>query len=59
LLLLSLAVLGVPDEEPGPDTEAAEEGESVFPAVLDCPSVPEVGVDDDSDFIAFFRASEG
>ena len=57
--MLSLAVLGVPDEEPVAGAGAAEEGESVFPAVLDCPSVPEVGVDDDSDFIAFFRASEG
>ena len=57
--MLSLPVLGVPDEEPVAGAEAAEEGESVFPAVLDCPSVPEVGVDDDSDFIAFFRASEG
>jgi len=59
LLVLSLAVLGVPDEEPVAGAEAAEEGESAFPAVLDCPSVPEVGVGDDSDFIAFFRASEG
>ncbi|MEK8036121.1 MAG: hypothetical protein AAB226_05250 [candidate division NC10 bacterium] len=57
--MLSLAVLGVPDEEPAAGADAAEEAESVFPAVLDCPSVPEVGVDDDSDFIAFFRASEG
>ena len=57
--MLSLPVLGVPDEEPVAGAEAAEEGESVFPAVLDCPSVPEVGVGDDSDFIAFLRASEG
>ena len=57
--MLSLPVLGVPDEEPVAGVGAAEEGESVFPAVLDCSSVPDVGVDDDSDFIAFFRASEG
>ena len=54
-----MPVLGVPDEEPVAGAGAAEEGESAFPAVLDCSSVPDVGVDDDSDFIAFFRASEG
>jgi hypothetical protein len=47
------------DEEPLPGAGTAEEAESLFAAVLDCASVPEVGVDDDSDFIAFFRASEG